>query len=114
VLRKGEYIITLFTFIKQYMTIPRETIDNIAQLARLEFAEQEKAKFGEQFRHIVEYFTVLESFDVEGVEPLKTILDADVNVFREDEVRQEISTAEALSNAPKHNGVFFKVPKVLE
>jgi aspartyl-tRNA(Asn)/glutamyl-tRNA(Gln) amidotransferase subunit C len=96
------------------MTISLETIDTIAQLARLEFADEEKAKFGEQFAQIVEYFNALEAFDLEGVEPLKTILDADMNVFREDEVEQTITTADALRNAPKHNGVFFKVPKVIE
>jgi aspartyl-tRNA(Asn)/glutamyl-tRNA(Gln) amidotransferase subunit C len=90
------------------------TINTMAQLSRLEFDEAEKAAFGTQFENIIQYFNVLESFDVEGVEPLKTILDADVNVFREDEVRQEITTQEALQNAPKHNSVFFKVPKVLE
>ncbi len=96
------------------MRIEPETIQTIAQLARLEVAPHEVKSFGEQFQTIVEYFNVLESFDLGGVEPLKTILDADINVFRDDEVHQEITTAEALSNAPKHNGVFFKVPKVIE
>lgn len=95
------------------MHISKETINDIAQLSRLEFREEEKAAFITQFENIIEYFNQLEAFDLEGVEPLKSIVDTGENTFREDAVRDTVSTAEALSNAPKHNGVFFKVPKVL-
>jgi aspartyl-tRNA(Asn)/glutamyl-tRNA(Gln) amidotransferase subunit C len=95
------------------MHISKETIDTIAQLSRLEFPEEEKAAFITQFENIIEYFNQLEKFDVEGIEPLKSIADTGENAFREDALRDAVSTAEALSNAPKHNGVFFKVPKVL-
>ncbi len=95
------------------MHISKETIDTIAQLSRLEFPEEEKAAFITQFENIIEYFNQLEKFDVEGIEPLKSIADTGENAFREDALRDAVTTAEALSNAPKHNGVFFKVPKVL-
>ena len=95
------------------MHISKETIDNIAQLSRLEFREDEKAAFITQFENIIEYFNQLEKFDLDGVEPLKSIMDTGENAFREDVVRDTVTTAEGLSNAPKHNGVFFKVPKVL-
>jgi len=36
------------------------------------------------------------------------------NVFREDCVKPSLSKEESLSNAPKRNEVFFKVPKMLE
>ena len=38
----------------------------------------------------------------------------EVNVLRDDEVKQEITQAEALKNAPKHDSDYFKVPKVIE
>jgi aspartyl-tRNA(Asn)/glutamyl-tRNA(Gln) amidotransferase subunit C len=37
-----------------------------------------------------------------------------LNKFREDEVTEELSQKEALKNAPKHDGFYFKVPKVVE
>jgi aspartyl-tRNA(Asn)/glutamyl-tRNA(Gln) amidotransferase subunit C len=95
------------------MHISKETIDNIAQLSRLEVADAEKTAFIAHFESIIDYFNQLEQFDVEGVEPLKSIVDTGENAFREDAVRDTVSTADALANAPKHNGVFFKVPKVL-
>lgn len=96
-----------------FMHISKETIDTIAELSRLEFRDDEKSAFITQFENIIEYFNQLESFDVEGVEPLKSIMDTGENAFREDAVSDTVSTADALANAPKHNGVFFKVPKVL-
>jgi aspartyl-tRNA(Asn)/glutamyl-tRNA(Gln) amidotransferase subunit C len=95
------------------MHISKETIDAIAQLSRLEFPDEEKASFAEKFEQIIEYFNALDSLDLEGVEPLKSIADTGDNFFREDIAIRACTTEEALSNAPKHNGVFFKVPKVL-
>ena len=95
------------------MHISKETIDNIAILSRLEFPNNEKAEFVEKFEQIIEYFTALEAIDIEGVAPLKSIADTGENSFREDISERPITTAEALANAPKHNSVFFKVPKVL-
>lgn len=37
-----------------------------------------------------------------------------INVLRNDEVKQEISHEEALKNAPKRDSDFFRVPKVIE
>jgi aspartyl-tRNA(Asn)/glutamyl-tRNA(Gln) amidotransferase subunit C len=95
------------------MHISKETIEDIAQLSRLEFQENEKAAFITQFENIIEYFNQLETFDLDGIEPLKSIMDTGENAFREDTILGTVSTADGLSNAPKHNGVFFKVPKVL-
>ena len=95
------------------MHISLETIDNIARLSRLEFPDNEKAAFVEKFEQIITYFDALETFDLEGVEPLKSIADTGENTFRDDVAERSTTTAEALANAPKHNSVFFKVPKVL-
>ncbi|MCS6809323.1 MAG: Asp-tRNA(Asn)/Glu-tRNA(Gln) amidotransferase subunit GatC [Bacteroidota bacterium] len=95
------------------MRISPDTIATIAQLSRLEFSKEEQATFVEQFENILEYFHAIDLLDLEHVEPLKSILDIGENTFREDEAYRAITTEEALLNAPKHNGVFFKVPKVL-
>lgn len=92
--------------------ISKETIDRIAELARLEFSDSEKEAFVEQFGKIIEYVNVIESINLEGVEPLKHISDAE-NVFREDVVMPSLPLEEALKNAPKRNESFYKAPKVL-
>jgi aspartyl-tRNA(Asn)/glutamyl-tRNA(Gln) amidotransferase subunit C len=95
------------------MHITEETIDTIAQLSRLRFADDEKAAFASGFEQIITYFDALNAIDVEGVEPLKSIADTGENFFREDVAEGTVLISDALANAPKHNGVFFKVPKVL-
>jgi aspartyl-tRNA(Asn)/glutamyl-tRNA(Gln) amidotransferase subunit C len=50
--------------------------------------------------------------NLDGVEPLVHITES-TNVFREDVPHTSLSRDEALSNAPKRNEGFFKVPKVL-
>ena len=37
----------------------------------------------------------------------------EVNVLREDDVKHDITQAEALKNAPKHDSDYFKAPKVI-
>lgn len=93
--------------------VTREEIENIAGLSRLKFTEEELNAFSASFGSIVEYFDALAAVDTEGVEPLKTVMEYG-NVFRNDVVEPSLTTKEALANAPKHNEVFFKVPKVIE
>ena len=47
-----------------------------------------------------------------GVEPMATVSDQPV-IPRTDVAGESLPTADALSNAPKKNEAFFKVPKVL-
>lgn len=95
------------------MSITKETIDHIASLARLSFSDEEKDVFVHQFQRIVEYVDVIQSLELDDVEPLTHMSTAAENVFREDEVRPSLPLDEALANAPKRNESFFKVPKVL-
>jgi aspartyl-tRNA(Asn)/glutamyl-tRNA(Gln) amidotransferase subunit C len=48
-----------------------------------------------------------------GVEPTAHVLDL-VNVFRDDTVRQTLSAAEALANAPEAAQHYFVVPRIVE
>lgn len=90
-----------------------DTIKGVADLARLNFDARELEVFALQFDKMLEYVGVIERLDLENVEPLLHVVHSE-NVFREDVAEKSLSTAEALANAPKHNDVFFKVPKVLK
>jgi aspartyl-tRNA(Asn)/glutamyl-tRNA(Gln) amidotransferase subunit C len=95
------------------MKIDRDTVDKIAHLARLELNESEKDKAIIELSEILSFMAKLDELDTEGVKPLVYMNDS-VNVLRTDEVHQEITTEEALSNAPLHNEQYFKVSKVIE
>ena len=49
---------------------PHIDIDYVANLARLDLNEAEKAKLGSQLNDILGYFDKLNTVDVEGVEPM--------------------------------------------
>lgn len=91
----------------------RELVERIAELARLRFSAEELESFAEQFQRIVEFVQVLQQLELEGVEPLTHVVEVE-NALREDEPRESLPREEALQNAPRHDGVFFRVPKVIE
>jgi aspartyl-tRNA(Asn)/glutamyl-tRNA(Gln) amidotransferase subunit C len=95
------------------MNIDSETVDKIAHLARLELAADEKEEMIKDMNKILDFMAKLNEVDTTGVEPLVYMSD-EVNVFRDDVAKQEITPAEALLNAPKHDNKYFLVAKVIE
>jgi aspartyl-tRNA(Asn)/glutamyl-tRNA(Gln) amidotransferase subunit C len=91
----------------------RELVERIAELARLRFSAEELESFAEQFQRIVEFVQVLQQLELEGVEPLTHVVEVE-NALQEDEPKESLPREEALRNAPRHDGVFFRVPKVIE
>ena len=95
------------------MQINKQTLENIAHLARLEFKEEEAEEMMKDMSNIITWVEKLEEVDTEGVEPITT-MSHEVNALREDEVRPHLSHEEAMLNAPKKDADYFRVPKVLE
>jgi len=94
------------------MAVTMKDVEHIAKLAKLEFNEDEKGKFTEQFNEILAFMEKLNELDTSNTEPLSHVIELQ-NVFREDVVKPSISTDEALKNAPAKTDKFFKVPKVI-
>ncbi|MBS3913238.1 MAG: Asp-tRNA(Asn)/Glu-tRNA(Gln) amidotransferase subunit GatC [Bacteroidetes bacterium] len=94
------------------MKITGEKVDQLAKLARLSFEGEEKEAIRNDLENILEMCEKLNEVDTNGVEPLIYMTD-NVNVLRNDEVKQEITHEEALKNAPKKDSDFFRVPKVI-
>jgi len=82
-------------------------------LARLELAEDEKEAMIKDMSKILDFMAKLNEMDTSGVEPL-VYMTGEVNNLREDVVKQDITTEEALKNAPKHTDDYFLVAKVIE
>ena len=95
------------------MAVTIKDVEHIAKLAKLEFNEDEKAKFTEQFNEILAFMEKLNELDTSKVEPLSHVIELR-NVFREDVVKPSLPTEEALKNAPAKTEKFFKVPKVID
>ena len=95
------------------MPIDDKTFDRIAELARLEFTEEEKASIGKDLDKILAFVGKLNEVDTEGVEPLIYMNEGE-DELRRDEVRYTVSQEDALRNAPHRDSDYFKVPKVIK
>jgi len=95
------------------MKIDKDTLNKIAHLARLEIDEKDVPKMLEDMSKMVDFVETLNEVDTDGIEPLTT-MSHEVNVLRDDVVKDQLPKEEVLKNAPKHDGNFFRVPKVIE
>lgn len=88
-------------------------IDKLQKLARLEFSENEAAAIEKDLTQLLQFIEKINELETEKVVPLTHISD-NVNNLRADVVESLIDRSDALKNAPKSNGEFFEVPKVLD
>ncbi|MFM6983526.1 MAG: Asp-tRNA(Asn)/Glu-tRNA(Gln) amidotransferase subunit GatC [Chitinophagaceae bacterium] len=95
------------------MKITDEKIEQLAHLSRLEFDTETKAKIKTDLENILDFCEKLNEVDTEGVEPLIYMTET-MNTVREDVVEQSFSREQILSNAPKKDSDYFRVPKVIE
>jgi aspartyl-tRNA(Asn)/glutamyl-tRNA(Gln) amidotransferase subunit C len=94
------------------MEVNSSLIEKLSTLSRLQFNEMEKEEIRNDLQKMIHFVEKLNELNLEGVEPLLHILE-ETNVVREDVVKGELNRTEALKNAPKQNGEFFMVPKVI-
>jgi len=95
------------------MKIDKQTIDKVADLARIEIQEGEVDTLINEMSKILTFMEKLNELDTTNVAPL-IYMNEEVNVWREDEVIAEISVEDGLKNAEKHNDRYFMVPKIIE
>ncbi len=94
------------------MKVNDELIDKLANLARLDFNPEEKEEIKSDLQKMIGFIDKLNELDTTGVEPLLHMSD-NINILREDETGGMISREDAFKNAPLHDELFFKVPKVI-
>jgi aspartyl-tRNA(Asn)/glutamyl-tRNA(Gln) amidotransferase subunit C len=88
-------------------------VKKVADLARLSLSDAELQTYGAQLTAILDYVRLLDEVDLDGVQPMPHAIDLQ-NVFRDDQRATSLDRAAALSNAPRTDGQFFLVPKILE
>ncbi|GCE03631.1 Asp-tRNA(Asn)/Glu-tRNA(Gln) amidotransferase subunit GatC [Dictyobacter aurantiacus] len=93
--------------------IDRETVQNVAQLARLGLSEEEVDMFGTQLSAILDHIHILQEADVSGVSPTAHASRL-TNITREDLPRPSYPPEVLLANAPDQDENCLKVNAVLE
>ena len=94
------------------MEVNDALIDNLSNLARLEFNAADKEEIRKDLQRMILFVEKLSELDTTGVEPLLH-MSPETNVLREDTLRGSVSREAALANAPAADGTYFKVPKVI-
>jgi len=95
------------------MEINNETVDKLANLAKLEFSAEEKENIKKDLSSIITWIDKLNELNTDDVEPL-IYMSNEVNVLRKDEKHNSATHEEALLNAPKKDSDYYRVPKVLD
>lgn len=95
------------------MTLTRDEVEHIAELARLTLTDEEKARYSEQLSTILENFSSLQNLDTTDIPPTSNVLSVR-SVLRPDEPRPGLSEEDLLQNAPEAEANQFRVPPVLE
>ena len=105
------------------MKITEQVVNRVANLASLELSDDERVRMVRDLNTILEYMDRLDQLDTSNVEPMSQVSAGRERANRletalRDDVleglRKSLPHDVALENAPDTDGVFFKVPKVIE
>ena len=93
--------------------IEEKLVRHVARLARLELSDDEVRRFGEQLGDILQTMEELKRVDTAGGPPTSHALGL-TDVLRADSARPFAHREDLLAAAPRRDGPYFKVPRVLE
>lgn len=105
------------------MSVSEKDVERVAELANLELTSGEKAAMLRDLNSVLGYFAQLNELDTSSVPPMAQVDDLLIvgreaeNAtlrLRPDEVAPSLNREQVLACAPDTDGVYFKVPKVIE
>ncbi len=95
-------------------SIDRETVLQVARLARIQLSETEADSMGEQLSRILHYVSQLSAVELPAdIEPFFGAVES-VNASRVDETQESLERDLILDNAPDTDGEFYRVPPVFQ
>ncbi|MEE4242119.1 MAG: Asp-tRNA(Asn)/Glu-tRNA(Gln) amidotransferase subunit GatC [Desulfopila sp.] len=94
------------------MKITTKEVEHVAHLARLNLNGEELEKMTAQLDTILSYVAQLEEVDTEGIKPITHAFSI-TNAFREDMVKDSLTTEESLRNCACKNNEAFIVPRII-
>jgi aspartyl-tRNA(Asn)/glutamyl-tRNA(Gln) amidotransferase subunit C len=95
------------------MSFGEADVAHVATLARLGLSDEEKTRFGEQLRVILDHVSMLERIDTSDLSATARVGE-EVNALRTDQSRPSLPVDAALAQAPERDGDYFKVGAIQE
>jgi len=107
------------TFMAENERVADEDVRRVAELANLELTTAEVARMQRDLNAILDYVAQLNELNTAAIEPMAQVSDAlgtgdPTAALREDRVTPCLDRQRVMAAAPETDGVFFKVPKVIE
>ena len=94
------------------MQVDKKEILHIAKLAALNIKDDENEEYRKNLQDILNFANIVNNVNTEGIS--ETIGSTDnVNVFREDEIREFTDKEMLMANAPDKQNNMFNIPKVI-
>lgn len=91
----------------------KEDIRHIANIAQIDFTDEELDKFAPSFDENIELVNKIKEIDTEGVEKVFQVNGTENNI-REDKTGESLSQEEALENAATKKYGYFKLIKFVD
>jgi aspartyl-tRNA(Asn)/glutamyl-tRNA(Gln) amidotransferase subunit C len=107
------YICAIKKSKKKKMSVTNDDVRYVADLARLQFSNEETEKLAGEMSKILDFMETLEEVDTHNVEPLEHVIELEYR-FRDDKSKEALSHDKALKNAPDADTDYFRVPRVIE
>ncbi|HIZ95276.1 Asp-tRNA(Asn)/Glu-tRNA(Gln) amidotransferase subunit GatC [Ligilactobacillus pobuzihii] len=95
------------------MAITADEVKHVAQLAKLEFTDDELQMFAGQMDDIIKMVQQLSEVDTTGVPVTSTVAEAK-NVMREDKAIKGTDRETLMHNVPQKDRGFVKVPAIID
>jgi aspartyl-tRNA(Asn)/glutamyl-tRNA(Gln) amidotransferase subunit C len=105
------------------MAVSEQDVERVAELANLELTSGEKAAMLRDLNSVLDYFAQLNELDTASITPMAQVAgllaegsnaEAAAQHLRADAVAPSLRRERVLACAPDTDGIFFKVPKVIE
>lgn len=97
--------------------VSAQDVERVAELAHLKLAPEEVEPMLRDLNAILDYVAELNQIDTASVQPLAQVSElasASSPEPRPDSMEPSLPRVRVMAQAPESDGVFFKVPKVIE
>jgi aspartyl-tRNA(Asn)/glutamyl-tRNA(Gln) amidotransferase subunit C len=95
------------------MSLTKEEVKKLAQLARINLTDDEQARYAETISAVLEYMKILNEVDTTGIEPTLQVTGLE-GVVRDDEVKNSSISKELVGQMPMREDDELVVPGVFE
>lgn len=102
------------TMTDQLQRLTEDEVRRVAKLCRIGLSDEEIERLRGEMTSLIAEVSVLQSINTIGIEPTGHAVEEVHSVMRDDTPRIALSVVDVLSNAPRSEGDYFRVPAVMD